>query len=64
MNKALSSWQAAILELMPVNNDPMFVEMDEPCPECNGVYLVGDWSCWGMCYECARKNGLLPEFLS
>jgi hypothetical protein len=38
--------------------------LEEKCPQCNGEYHVGDYVCWDMCYACAKRNGLLPQFLS
>jgi hypothetical protein len=46
------------------NYPDMMDLLEEKCPQCNGEYLVGDYVCWDMCYECAKRNGLLSEFLS
>jgi len=39
--------------------DMMDIMEGETCPLCDGEYRVGDFVCWGMCYECAKRNGLL-----
>lgn len=28
--------------------------LDEPCPQCQGTYQVGDYVCWGVCFWCAN----------
>lgn len=34
----------------------MFTVLEEPCPVCNKELLMGDWVCWGFCYECYREK--------
>ena len=52
-------------DLDNVRKPDMFdVIEDTKCPDCFGELSVGSYVCWGMCYECAKKSGKLPKFLS
>lgn len=58
-----------MLDLTKIEQSSGYPSMEElmegeTCPLCDGEYRVGDFVCWGMCFTCAKRNGLLAEFLS
>lgn len=30
----------------------MHERLEDPCPKCSGELTVGDYVCWGFCYQC------------
>ena len=60
---SLKSWQLA-LEQVTATPDNMSDVYPDPCPECFGEMTLGDFVCWGICYECldkAEKSALADQ---
>ena len=40
------------------NSPPMDMDLPvkEPCGSCQGPMKVGDYVCWGICYQCMKDE--------
>lgn len=34
----------------------MMLPCADPCPRCAGAMQVGDYVCWGFCFQCFKKD--------